>query len=265
MKNIFNLLIFTIIFVQFGCNKIQREVTYNQDGVLLKIVELQDNKISKEIIFDENYLKIGFHNDDVIIGDTIYERNNKNLIACKFYFYDTNYFYFEKYTINGKKAESGYLKNNDFVHWWNEYQEGKIIEKKHFLVLKDTNVVVETIKYDRFGIVDYNESDFYEWKTNDTLRIGENFIDVFVRCSDKRKKGGYFCIGKNVQEDFSNILDVKLDSFYSETNDFKINVEFNKKGKNYIRGLLHIYFDEEIKNSNSKMISYLIEKEIYVK
>lgn len=142
--------------------------------------------------------------------------------------------------------------------------DGSILSKYQIIDYKGGKLYNQSIVYEVDGVINQSKSNFVKLNCSDTLFIGRNIINVkYCPLYKDTENNLFFCVGKKLNSDFSNINTIKIDTFTSPSSSYFIAVEFDKTGIDTIRGFVH----EEAYRTfpNSKNIEYLTHKKLFEK
>ena len=250
----------------FQNGKLEEEIFYEKDIIL-----------KRKIYYDSGYLKhVLYYLEDNTVVDTLFD------------YYDTGEKYgdfarkytksndaielksgkYRHYDLKGNVIIDGLSYNGDQVGWWKYYDKG-ILDKMKYFYRKgdDKNVYNQYIKFDSIGNIIESQSEYFEITLPDTLYVGKSAGTLKLKKKLKENSDTNICIGYDLKPDYSNILECKVDTFYSKDNDGFFGVTFNAPGKHTIRGFVY-EVNMELKE-NSKVLTLEeyerpFEKEFYV-
>lgn len=174
-----------------------------------------------------------------------------------------NYYLFYK---NGEVAENGIMKDFIPVGWHIFYDKDGRRMKDVFYI----NGISSQVKvFKENGEIDLDESIYTEiYLPTDTLALNQE-IEGYLLYYNGKSKYEYvdLYLSKEIDKSFTNVFTVKVDTFWTESNDMKIpfNIRFSKKGKNYIRGYLFDGVLDSLDSNTLNGIRVWVEKEVYVK
>lgn len=219
----------------------------------------------------------------------------------------------KKFYKNGKLFSVGKLNyNNQRVGKWKFFtKEGKLSEIREYWIIKDSLYLNQNIyfaeneeywiKFKDNNFNNYIQSDFssdtLEYDRTfyvqfdlgkDTIQINEPWLAVcyyYTPIFKKQNSKSVVVLAKNqssFKSDFSNISEVKKDTFFSLRKDIKNRVNFpdddfdhtiafgrwfETSGKKVIRGYLSEFYIQNARSDRNKIVEKLtfFEKEIYVK
>lgn len=263
-----------IIFILSSCNnksdKIKKE--YFEDGKIKSIVYYDDvnNPIRSHQYFKNGKLKQSNYFKNNLKGSvSLFYNDLGNLIVKKYWKDSINTIQYEYY-YNKKIKASGPLYNNKKNGWWNLYNsKGDLIQKDEIFTIDGKEILNQRIKYDLKGQILKSQSDVFTVELKDTLNIGKSI--GIIKYEPKFSKDSKFAVylSQDINQDFSNLNNVKLDTFYSKNkNDIWFGVETKTRGKKNIRGFLEEMHYETNKTRTDLVIKKRFKyftKEIFVK
>lgn len=234
-------IIFIFIIFLIGCSKSQK--VYYENGTLKSeyFVNSSGRKDGKEIIYypTGEILSISnFKDGDWIDSIVKYKKNGKLLSILKRY---NDSIYIKNYAgdlISSKGRVDSLLRP---ISWWNYYKNGEIIREVERMVIKNKSIVNRKKIYVH-GVLDSSRSDLFYLKKPSSMKAGRQYpIEVdFSFCKDSStnllgKNYYYLLISPEINEDFSNINNVSLDTLIPKKDcKFIFNLEFRKNGvKNF--------------------------------
>lgn len=246
-----------------SCRDFRDIKNYDEAGNLISSYEIDGSDTLKKVELNNGELSVSLHDSYLIKRDTIFE-SFKNGSKCLKILPIENFFYIEKYSINGNIEISGFIKNNKRFKWWKSYKDNNLFRKDYYVVVKDSLNISESILFQENGLIDEAKSDYIYWGVTDTLFKGDS--ELQVRFKRRGESGGsYIGIGYDIDSHFENIQSVKIDSFYSNKNETKVMLRFKDSGKKTIRGFIYEFFlDNE--NAPTKILTAkrYFEKEFYI-
>ncbi len=260
-----------IIFILISCNnknsytekeyfqtgKLKHLVYYSELNTPIKSLEYFEIGKLKESTYFKNNQSVSFFYDESgnLIGKK-YRVDSINTIQCEYY-------------KNKQIKACGPLYNNKKNGWWKIYDEkGHLIQKDEIFTIEGKEILNQRIKYTQDGSLIKLESDTFIVKLDDTLKIGRSIGSI--KCKPTFSKNSKYAVyvGQGVNPDFSNLNNVKLDTFYSTNkDDIWFGLEFKTSGKKNIKGFLEeMHYETNKENSDltiKKSFKYF-SKDIYV-
>jgi antitoxin component YwqK of YwqJK toxin-antitoxin module len=243
----FGLMIF-LIFT--SCQKEMKKKEYYPSGNLKMIAG-----INNDSIFDGLYEE--YYETGEIKVKTFYK--NGLIIDTVFSFHK-----------NGNVESKGIQKNSQQLGWWFYYDlNGKLKEKREFLLVDETPYLNQIIRYNSNGIIDYGNSSFFDILIKDTLKLGGNLGEINYYFDTLGYEKRFIRI--IVENKYSESL-IKQDTFVSTENKKWFGVYNYQKGLKKISGKIE---DQMIFKNNTigkksedefKIRTYTkyFEKEIFV-
>lgn len=226
-----------LLLILFACSKEHREVKYNDSGNLDYVLYTKGRDTIKYIKFTKEGGLIYFNREKYLENDTVKEYYpNGNLMFYMVKFSD-DLQYTKGFNSDKTLLNEGYIYKGKHTGWWSFYKEGKIFKRKHFVQIDDEIISSQIQYFNSDGTIDINNSNFIEIIIPDTLYKGRSTGRIVYK-QHKDYNEERVLIGYNLNPDYSNINEVRIDTFYNSMNDGFFGVEFNKLGRNKIRGIL---------------------------
>jgi antitoxin component YwqK of YwqJK toxin-antitoxin module len=249
LKRVFKNTYFFILLIILGCNKTIKEKNYYDTGELYSIIEVDKNEIRN--------------------GVTLVYFKNGNLREKARYkngeFIDTSYHYREDGSLNNiaiynKSKDSIYAffydelgrVNKETITYKNNNKVGRIIAYDLINSLKYThdvkNVYGKEIYYDNQVVLNQSgdtvkeKSFYYRVSVPDTVKVNDYVVGKIDFHSDLEMRENLLksrlylkiMVNEKLNEDFSNINEVKLDTFIRKDNHFLL--KFLDTGNQNVRG-----------------------------
>ena len=203
----------------------------------------------------------------------IYYNNGK--IAQEKKYLGNNDFYVKNYYKSGEINSEGRIKNNKTIGWWKMYENNKTKYRFNFIIISGKVYLNQKIKYDSNEKILENESNYFNLDIPDTLKVGKTKINVFYKPLFSKKSDVFICVGYKIDENFDNIKNVRIDTFYTpNSKNAWFGLKYESPGKKIVRGFIYernVTIKDNLGiNKDSAMAvindrtSYF-EKEIYVK
>lgn len=267
-----NIKICSLIFVIFLCScsktKIVKEVSNDPDVYFKK--HYKEDKLSLiETYYKEKLQSVYYlHSLNGIREDTLvyYELNNSIESQVDF-FPDNKMFYYVKKKPDGTKISEGNMYKFKYNGWWKMYDEnGKFTHEKYIIAKDSADYNYSQIKvYDSSGKILPNKSDYITFFLPDTLYIGKSMGHLIHHPRLKDQLAYYVGVGYKVLPDFSNISNVRVDTFTIKK-DKTIGVEFKTSGKTKIRGFVYESAIEIVSDLEFNVVSVhtYFEKDFYI-
>lgn len=163
----------------------------------------------------------------------------------------------------------GYIYKGKHIGWWNFYKKDKLFKRNYFVKI-DGEIMSSQIQYfNSNGTIDINNSNFIEINIPDTLYKGRSTGKIIYKQHNDYNEERVL-IGYNLKPDYSNINKVRIDTFYNPMSDGFFGVEFDKLGRNKIRGILDTRKISDTERKDSLFTATIsiknryFEKEFYV-
>ena len=253
-----------VSLIIISCSDFKDIKNYDELGNLISSYEIKGSDTLKKIELNNSSLSVSLHDSYLIKKDTIFEYFKNGNISLKIVPIESYYFYIEKFLINGDIEVSGFIKNNNRFKWWKSYNNNKLFRQDYYITINDSLNVTESILFQKNGLIDEARSDFLHWSIPDTLFKGDN--ELRVRFNKRGENGGsYIGIGYDIHSNFKNIQNVKIDSFYSDKNEFEVLLRFTDSGKKTIRGFIYEFFLDSMDYPTKILTAKrYFEKEFYI-
>ena len=155
------------------------------------------------------------------------------------------------------KSEGKFYKGQKVGKWKYYNAEGgleKIFEYKNISGLQYTN---QGWHFNREGDTIKEEGNYYKLqpftksvKPNEAVRLHFFYKGLFS------KSNIYVCVHPKLNEDFSNIDSTKLDTIFTNSNEFTINMAFRRPGKKNIRGFISEFENSKREDSIVRYIYF---------
>lgn len=172
------IVLFIIAVLYLSCNRIDKRVVYDNQGNFVSSLWMSGKDTVSKIKFINETLNIDLNNKYIHFGDTLYENNKGGNIFLKIVPLERSYAYFELYTSEGDKQNSGYIKNNLKISTWNYYKNNKLEYTNNYIVSANSSYLSEIIVYNDNGSINEEKSDYFDWRLPDTLIIGKSIGDL---------------------------------------------------------------------------------------
>ncbi|WP_353102281.1 hypothetical protein [Myroides odoratus] len=264
------IVVIIISFLYLSCKKEDKKVMYDHTGNFVSSIVVKGKDTISRVRFVDELLNVDLNNHFIHFGDTLYEHNKDGGIALKIVPLELYYVYFELYTSKGEKQVSGYIKNNLKINRWRYYKDKKLDYTNYYILNETSSYLSEIVYYNADGAINEEKSNYLDWRLPDTLMIGKTIGDVKYKNSWKDNIQNYVCIGYNINEDFTNLLKVKIDTFPypTQNHDFIgfVALKFNQLGRQRVKGFVYeTRFNETEKNDVRLEISHrYFEKEFFI-
>lgn len=267
MKKIVSCFIFALIFLTCKNNKENKksqESVVENDTISFK---LYSNNSYKELKFKNGLIKIFYVNGNLFTTGYINEKNQK-----------TGYWYY--YTKEGQLSEIRehlIIKNMPYVNQQIFFRG----DKEVWFRAKDPKFNLYDQKDFQSDTLNYNLSFYTEFEVaKDTIFLNEPWLATAYYYTPvfKDKKSDVIVVLGDFNEDFSNVKEVKRDTFFNlvkdvenqkwfPDDDFNYTLAFGKwfntSGEKEIRGYVSEYFKDSIKNEHE--IRTYFKKRLFVK
>lgn len=268
-RKFFKLVFYCNVFIWLSCNNTKEEEKYDTDGQLEYLLHSKNKDTLKYFQrFDNGTFVYKLHSS-VSVSDTLKEYYPNGNLMLQAIPSENSLNHIKIYEPNGMIKCNGYLFNEKNIGWWNYYKQGKLSERVYF-VQHDNELLLQQFQFfDKNGTLDTNKSDFIDILIPDTLYQGRSTGTIaYKRRNDYNEES--VLIGYNLKPDYSNINEVRIDTFYNPKRDGFFGVEFDKLGRNKIRGVIETRKTGNIERRDSlfsmriSITNRYFEKEFYV-
>lgn len=274
-----NLYFIGILLLMFSsCTDTRIEQKFFQNGKLEEEIFYENDSITKrKIYFDSGNLRnVLYYLDDNTVVDTLfsyYDTSEMHGYFARKYNKSSDIIELKngrylRYDLKGNVMIDGLSYNGQRIGWWKYYNDGVLEEMKYFYQKgDDKNIYNQYVKFDSLGNIIESQSEYFEITLPDTLYVGKSAGTLKLKKRLKENSDTNICIGYDLKPDYSNILESKVDTFYSKDNDGFFGVTFNTPGKHTIRGFVY-EVNMELKDGSKTLLleeyERPFEKEFYV-
>ncbi len=250
-------ILFTSLFLFTSCKNEIKE--YDNKHRLTKEYSLNDKKKFDEIykeFYENGNLKIVKHFKDGILIDSIILYNSDNTINQVQFPLKKDSLLYKNYLKNTLESEGIF------------YKEMKLGKWKYF---KKNGNLDKVVEYVNVCGKQYTNQGWYFENGKDTIKEFGNYYSVKIPKHVKQNKllkltiyynpiiaanpDLIFCIGTDVDKNFCNLEQTKLDTAYGVNNTIPLEIIFNKKGKKNLRGFIKEYYT--VKDSSASRLIYV--------
>ncbi|MQP51355.1 MULTISPECIES: hypothetical protein [unclassified Flavobacterium] len=242
-----------LLTILFGCqNETEQKIEYYPNGkVYRKYYVNSKNEYDGEFIqFNEDgtcFKKGNIKNNRFVDSIVFFE---KNKISCIEYKSNTDSV-FLKYFENGQLHSSGIELNRIKVGKWKFYTNNKISSEIEYFNLCNKEYLNQGWFYDNQAKIIRDRSNYFQiidkkksYKKNENIVYHVKYHSIWEKQSLSSA-----IIGTEINDNFCNMKEVKLDSILSKEHIFKFNFIFSKSGNKKIRGYIREFgFIEEVKD-----------------
>lgn len=217
---------------------------------------------------DKLYSIYKIHDKNGLRNDTLFQYELNDTLRNKTNFYTEDLFYCVRMNSEGIKLSEGYMYKYRYNGWWKIYNKNGKLTHKKYIIGRDTSKYnySQIISFDENNNIILSKSNFVRVLLPDTLYMGKSMGNIVHNPNLKDHLAYYVGIGYNLDPDFNNISDIRVDTFTIEK-EKSIGFDFKNSGKNKIKGFIYEKALEEDKKSLSlKVLSTItyFEKEFYV-
>lgn len=268
----FSALIF-LSFITISCNN--QKKTYYEDGNLKSTIsynnEGKEHGVSLEYfpngkIKEEKNFENGFLKDSV----SKYDENGKLTMSITIT-NDSLINYLKVFDSNKKIKSEGYIKNGEKIRTWKYYDSTELIAEEQFFGKNEFKL--NQRKIFKSEIVDNKKSFYYQLSVPDTVyqntvflvKADYSFIDNNLEYGENNFV--YFCISNKINKDFSNLNEVRIDTFIPSTKGVvEAKLLMKKSGNYFLRGTIEEHnLIEKSDKMDIEISKMYFEKKIVVK
>ncbi|WP_417367348.1 toxin-antitoxin system YwqK family antitoxin [Flavobacterium beibuense] len=238
VKKILITALFTFLLIGCGDGNTEEKTIYDDNGNIIEVESYKNGVLAESTKFSEDGEKVSL--------TKLLDQDNKIV---------------EEYYPNGNVKISGSLYRDLKTGWWSSYDESGAIKSKHeFLIISGKEYANQSILYDDRNNIE-QESIYANFNYPDHLVVGLQIIKLDYHSPYISDSQVMVCVSDSIKDDFSNINEVVLDTFYSgENKNIWFGVECNEKKSKIVRGfILEEYIrkeKDETKDSVYIMISH---------
>lgn len=255
------ILVLLLCVALVSCNG--KKIEYYSDGSILKKYTVNDNNQMNGIyeeFFKNGKLKVKhiYNNGKLKDSSVYYDKNSGKIIQVDFHQKENNSYVriFTDYKT-GKISHEGNFNKQKKGKWRYYDNDGKLIKVIEYVDLCGTQYTNQGWSYDRSGKVIEKGSNYYTLKTKRSqCKINEVInMDIHYQPILSIKSITFLCMSPKIKQDYCNLNTEKLDTLFSENNNFNFKLSFSKVGKKYIRGFIkEIYYDKNIDQTSERII-----------
>eukprot|EP00388_Colpodella_angusta_P009195 GDKJ01024615.1.p1 GENE.GDKJ01024615.1~~GDKJ01024615.1.p1 ORF type:complete len:278 (-),score=4.10 GDKJ01024615.1:181-1014(-) len=254
-------LVFFLCIALVSCNG--RKTEYYSDGSVLKKYTVNDNDKMDGIyeeFFKNGKLKVKhiYNNGKLKDSSVYYDKNSGKIMQIDFHQKEDNSYIkiFTDYKA-GKLSHEGNFNKHKKGKWRYYDKDGKLIKVIEYVDLCGTQYTNQGWSYDKAGNVIEKGSNYYTLKTKRSQFKTKEVINMDVHYQPilNRKSITFLCMSPKIKKDYCNLDKEKLDTLFSENDNFNFKLSFSKVGKKYIRGFIkEIYYDKKIDQTRERII-----------
>ena len=202
--------------------------------IITFVFACQKKEFSKKTYFPNGKLKslVNYKNEAVLDSSLFYYFKNGKLSEKATYRNDTIYYY-EYYQNGNLSVKSQFLgpKNIKNIGWFIRYSDsGSVKDSTEYLLIDGKEYLNQKIVYDK-GEILRDSSIFYRMKLSKVKN--SRFYKLQISYNSFNNDSDVFMIlGKEFNQDFSNIGSIKLDTLYLEMNSLESN-KIDSPNKNF--------------------------------
>ena len=238
---------FIIIIFLYSCKN--EKVEYYSDGNIKKKYFIQNNKLDGE--YEEYYkngkvkLKHIYLNGELKDSSIHYDENGK--ISQLDYHRKKGFDYIKVYNKDKISHQGTFYNNQKYGRWKYFDSNGKLKKVIEYIDSCGTQYTNQGWSYDSNEKFIEKGSNYYSVKTEkNKFKINET-IDLKIKYAPlfDKKSISFICISPEIERNYCNLKEEKLDTIFSEDQNFDIKLSFSKKGNKTIRGFIReVYFDK---------------------
>nr|WP_297310059.1 hypothetical protein [uncultured Flavobacterium sp.] len=262
---------FSFLILVFSCNKYKVIEEKGLDKAHIFKKYYKDDKLYfietyyNEILLSRYNL---LTNEDKISDTLYYYVAADDIVNAKEIYMPKGEYYSKHLDKNGNVLAEGKVFNSKNVGWWKIYDKyGKLSHENYITYNKNGQREYSQLKiYDENEKINELQSNYISFKIPDTIYLGKNIGEIIQNKPNFNDHLAYYaCIGYEIEPDFSNIMNVKIDSF-PIMNKKRIGLNFTKLGRNLVRGFIYESKIDRINDTNFTIdiINVNFEKEFYV-
>lgn len=154
--------------------------------------------------------------------------------------------------------------------WWNVYEDNKLIAKQERIIVNGQSLINRENTFNQ-NTINTSKSISYELMKPELIKVGKQYTLRFLFHFDESDEKNnlldktyyYLLISPHINEDFSNLNSVSLDTLIpKKKNEFVYNLEFGKTGEKNLRGVIekHTMQKENGKLIINKSLIFINEK-----
>jgi len=265
--------IFFLVFLTISCKETpaKEKLIYYPDGNL-HYKSFYDNKLHayRELEYYQSgelktasYINKNDHDKKLLY-------NKKGILLIEYVNLDSLHAVQKTFYENRKMESYGVLYKGKMNGWWNYYdRNGNLTDRRELLTINGVETLNQHIFYNSLHKIDKVKSDFFRLVMKDTLKLGRSVGSIEYTPVLSKKSRFNIYVGENIKFDYSNIKQVKIDTFSTgNKKDIWFGVDFKTPGKKNIRGILEeLYYEanKEYTRLDIKKRYVYFHKEVYVK
>lgn len=161
------------------------------------------------------------------------------------------------YHANRKIKSKGTLYKNLKTGWWSYFDvDGNVIRKEEIVIINGKEILNQRILYDSAGKIIEEKSEYFHVVLPDTVSEGKSTGKIKYTSVAPTQSTFYVYVGYDINDDFSNVGQVKLDTFFSSNKkDIWFGVDIKGDRNNVIRGIIEESYYEVNEDSTDLVIS----------
>jgi hypothetical protein len=215
----------------YKSGKLHSVMHYNEQGKLDG--QWKDFYESGELMGTTSY-----KNGQPITTEAFYESGK---IKRKINWTSMNDLFVADYNPDGTLVSKGRIYKANKTGWWEWYNnKGELLLKQEYLLINDNEYLNQSIAFSKNKIAK-EKSDYFVIDFPKVLHVGKNKIDIDYIPLYGSKSTLNVCIGYGLKPDFSNISQIRIDTFTTGSHRTYFGVECKKPGKDTIRGFTYEY------------------------
>lgn len=244
MRKLFNL--FIVFGVLAACNKTEVKEYHYSSGALLGTETLKNgvkDGITTEYYETGEIRTIAYFKKGVVF-DTLkgfYKSGNLELIQFSSQGTDSIYTYYDSPNKNVKSK--GTLVNEKAIGWHKIYKEnGKIASYLEFIDIGEPKPYINRgFLYDDQGKIIDSLSGTYKINVPNTLLVNKKHtVTIKYLAPVPKDSEVYFCYSYEIDDNFANLKEVKLDTIILNNHETVIDVLFKTAGEKKLRGFFEV-------------------------
>ncbi|PIQ18026.1 MAG: hypothetical protein COW66_08650 [Flavobacteriaceae bacterium CG18_big_fil_WC_8_21_14_2_50_34_36] len=266
---------FFLVLLILSCqNKKTIKETYYDTGELHSVVSLDKNNLRDGLTLvyykNGNLKDKATYRKDKIIDTVFAYYQDGALENIEYQHMDSIYSVF--YDSDGQVIKEGvFCKANSKNGWIKTYDIKNDLKYKYILknIYGKENHTNTMITYGSKGDTIKEKSYYFKIVVPDSVVVGKYDIGTIYFNSDKSgendmsNKSLVIIVGENIKEDYSNLNEIKVDSFYTNSNKFAF--KFSKTGDNILRGkfIEKLMITSENKENKEKLDVIFSDRDFY--
>ena len=230
MKSLIKVIIIisVLLSIFYKCDRIKTVKEYYDDGSIKSLYYVDDEKLidGEYKLFYKNGIirEIRQYKKGHIIDTIKYFSKSGNLKGGSYPKKDSIYTYNvenDKLIKEGvSKKDNRTFSNKYYSGWIKYYREGLLKKRILYKYIHNKGAHInQYYEYDSLSKIDKSKSCYFNLIIKDTMILRKSYLGSFSFNSDMDKTIGFFTIvSDKISEDFENINQIKLDTFYNSNN-----------------------------------------------